>query len=476
MIAPTLWSGWTGDDAFFSVLNGVLRADHHTVWQAMAHASDLALHGVGRFYPIHLFEKYLVFTVLSNVTTYKIFLILITLLAVEMFRRCISTYTSPAFGALCALIAITLFQERGYHDPILAYNGMIQCLTIAMLGSLMAFRRALLAKNLPMGMLALSLYVVAALLYEDAYALCLIYPVIAGSLTGKWRVALSAGFPYVIVALGLTAFGLAMRGPAHIPAGSLYAWNLNIGDILRTGVDQVVSALPLNYWWFDPSGIFSRADLTDFLNNAPVSPIVFAAFAVTAWFAVSEQTERPNSRGLWWVGGLMLILPAIPIALIVKYQHELRLGLGYLPVFIEVFAVALLLGGLSAMALDSKARKGWRVVIVLVVAIVGTMTQATNVRLVRELQPSRLARLALERQVARGLMSSVPQGSDVSVKPLFDWIVYDDQGPDGISTRGLFYMYGRSRVDLVPPNDPTAVFALQYDAHSESWTISPTSR
>jgi hypothetical protein len=148
--------------------------------------------------------------------------------------------------------------------------------------------------------------------------------------------------------------------------------------------------------------------------------------------------------------------------------------LGYLPVFFQVFGVALI-----GTAFAKVIMLRWRVVpgqIVLcgAIAMCATMTQATNVRLVREGAPPRYARAALEEQLTHGLVSGVHDGDSIQVARNFDWIAYDNEGPDGISTRGLFEMYANRRISLVPIGNARARFTLLYHPERDAWTIVPT--
>lgn len=465
-----------GDDAFYSVLNGVLRADGLSLGQAMLRSFEEWFLGNGRFYPGLVVEKYFVFYIFTNLVAYKTLLVAMTLITVELFRRCVKGYTNAAMANLSALIVVTLFTERGYHDSILAYNAMPQVVMIAMLASLMAFRRALVTRSIAMRIASVMFYAIAALTYEDVYPLCLIYPAITALVRRGRTEIVRMSWPYVLIAASLTGFALAMRRIVGLPSGSIYAIGSDPLAIVRTAGYQIVAAFPLSYWAFDPSGIYSRADVGDFFRNAPLSPIVFIAFMLAAWWCLREVVRNDAGRvaPLVWVGLLVLVLPALPIALTIKYQHELKLGLGYLPVFFQAFGVALI-GTAFAKAILLR----WRVVpgqIVLcgAIAMCATMTQAANVRLVREGLPSRYARSALEEQLTRGLVSDVRDGDSIAVARNFDWIAYDDDGPDGISTRGLFALYANRRITLVPIGNARARFALVYHPERNAWTIVPT--
>lgn len=470
VVLPTMWSGWYGDDSFYSNLNGVLAADHTTLWSAMVRAFWLWFHVMGRFYPLAIFEKYVVFAVFANVVAYKLFLIIATVAAVELFRRCVAAYANVRFANLATLFVVILFQERGYHDSILAYNAMLQTVAMALLGSLLAFRSALLRSE-PMRMAAaVALFLVATLVYEDAYGFCVLYPLAAYATGKSVRDAVRVSLPFAGIAAALIVFDVALRTLAHVSANVGYATNFSIAAVARTAAVQIVSAMPLSYWFIDPLVIF-RLRPAFFLETPGSLPpsIVFPLFAIAAWFAVDRARLTVGIRAWMLCGSVVLVVAALPIAFVVKYQSELRLGLGYLPVFLEAFGVALVMAALT-IALASQ-RRVVQVPLVILVALIGTLTQTANARLATELQPSRVARMALERQLSEGLFARFRDCRAVAISRAFDWIAWGDQGPDGIATRGMLYAYGKQRATLVAPADPRATCELRYDAQSQSWEL-----
>jgi hypothetical protein len=470
VIAPALWTGWSGDDAFYSVLDGILGADRVSLAAAMYHSFDLWWSTNGRFQPGLVLEKYVVFYVFTNLIAYKLFLVAMTLATVEVFRRCVAAYSTVATANLAALIAAALLTERGYHDSILAYNGMPQMVALLVLSSLMVFRHALREPNGRARTAAAVLFALAALTYEDAYGLALLYVAIAKGGGRSWRQAFVAGAPFLATAFVLATFGLVLRGIVHIDPGSLYGSNVAAGPMARTAAMQIVAAVPMSYWAFDPSGIFRRNDLGELLRNTPISPLVLAGFAFAAWFALRAVAREATSlRGLVAIGALVVVLPALPLAILTKYQHELRYGLGYLPVFFENFGVALMLAAGAIASLRAAAERAYRIVWTVAITAVATVTAATNLRVAFEGWPSRSARAQLERQLDTGLLAGTPPGTAIGIAPDFDWISYGGIGPDGISTRGLFFLHGGLRVRLVSPQSDDAQTVLVYDKNAGVW-------
>lgn len=472
IIAPVLWSDWLGDDAFYSLLRGALIARHVSLMHAIVQAFTLWLFANGRFYPGHILEKYLVFYVFTGLVAYKAFLVAATLLTVEVFRRCVAGYTTTAIANLSGLVVVALFTLRGYHDPILSYNAGPQAVAMLMLLSLMAFRRALVQPGWIAYAGSVALYAAAVLSYEDAYLLCVLFPLVARTQRVPGRDAIRLAVPYAAVAGALIALSLVMRRLVQLPNASGYAFGADPHRIAVTALQQIVAAFPLTYWGFDPSRIYSRSDLGDFLRNAPLSPAVFLAFAAAAWWCLSRlPRDGKYAAGLAWIGAAVVVLPALPIAATLKYQRELTWGLGYLPVFVEYFGVALLACAVTLIAARRFSPARVRGAACVTLGLIAAMTQATNVRLVREGVTSRAARAALEGQLRGGLLANVRNGQAIAMARDFDWIAYDDDGPDGIATRFMFTQYAGRNLMLVPPGDAAARILLNYDRSRDRWSL-----
>jgi hypothetical protein len=416
VIAPTLWSGWLSDDAYYSVLDGILGADHISLGEAMRHAFDLWFFSNGRFYPVLIVEKYLVFAVFTNLLAYKLLLVGATLATVEMFRRCVAKYTSRSLANLAALLTASFLAVRGYPDAILSFNAMPQFVAILLLGSLLAFRYVLQRASPFWLLLSVALYGLAALTYEDVYGFSLLYVAVAKCKRSSWGETLNVCWPYFSVAMILVCVSLAARTIAAVPSNSPYGLNLAWGRVLPTIGNQILAALPLSYYLLDPQRIFGRSNLYDFYNNAPLNPLVFVAFAVALAYALHDAAhDRADVRGPILIGAAIVLLAAPPIAVLVKYQTELRPGLGYLPVLYEGLGIALILAGLAVLTLRGTHRRPWRLVWTVSIAAIATLTAATNVRVVREGTGPREARRSLERQLDKGLLVSVPDGRFVTV-------------------------------------------------------------
>jgi hypothetical protein len=467
VIAPALGTGWYADDAYYWALPGWLAARHESLPAIMQHAFALWLFGNARFYPGLVVEKFLVFATFTNVLAYKWLLVVLTLITLELFRRCVAAYAGVPIGNLAALVACALLQERAYHDAILAYNGMPQVVAITTLLSLLAFagvlahcrRRTLIAAAL--------LYLLAALTYEAVYGFGVVYVLLARARGRSWADALKVSAP--MLAISVACFALV--GALHVlmPVAGPYALRLAPQPFARAAFDQISAAFPLVYWWADPNVIFGRG-IDAFVSYTPLRPLLLLAFAFVAWLAiraVPAGSLRPMP--LVGVGALTIVVLALPVATLAKYQDELRLGWGYLPVFGEYFGVALLI---VALVLAVRRVPGAPIVWALLLGACAALTQATNARVAQVLAPDHDAQRAFVWALRGGLLRGVPDGATIASATPEPWLEPDGAGPEGISSSGLYFAYAGVRVHPIADTGAADVI-VRYDATAGRWTCSP---
>ncbi len=471
VVWPTFDAGWYADDAYWANLRGALEAGRATLGDALGPAFGEWLGRNGRIYPVHLLQKYAVFYVFTSLTAYKLLLITLTVASIEAFRRALARYAPVPFSNLCALAAVTLLQQRGYHDSTLAYFGMTQAVVIELSAAAACLAASLRLRSPLYGILGVLAYTIAALTYESAYPLCVLYVLAAYALTRSRRAALRAGLPYVAVGAGLIAASLIARATRPLSPDFAYRFSGDALTVGRTLLIQVAGAFPLTYWSFDPSGLFGRMSVPAFVANTPLNPLLFIAFGGCAWAAlVRASTDAVDLRFAAWCGAAIAVLPALPIAIVAKYQGELRPGLAYLPVFIQLFGVAMLLSALALAVLRNTRARAVHVALAACFALTGTVTAAANVRLGRELRGPAIARASLERSLEGGLLHALPDGTTVAFVQHFDWVSARNQDRFDDSTTGLFYAHGRKRL-TVAPDGARAGALLDYNASTHTWTV-----
>ena len=208
-----------------------------------------------------------------------------------------------------------------------------------------------------------------------------------------------------------------------------YGTDLNIVVVANTTLKQISAAWPGSYAALGPktvvAGIFSEQTLTDHLLTLSLA---FAAAALLLTRVVRRGVGEPTAwRGLLLLGLLLAVLPAPLIGVTRKYQEVLTYGVGYLPVYIEYFGVALLFTcGVGFLASRVRPGKATAVSLVGVVSLlcagVAVVHCETNVRVVRFLrQPYLTPRREVEELLDHGrLLQSVPVGATLVVDA-FRW-------------------------------------------------------
>jgi hypothetical protein len=166
----------------------------------------------------------------------------------------------------------------------------------------------------------------------------------------------------------------------------------------------------------------------------PVSSLGIAcAYGLLVFLAIGESRresltiDAPQRKWLLWsLAALLILLPGVLISLSPVRQADVYPGVGYSPVYISYFGVALAaVTGIGAMV----ARGGrhlvlWAAMIALLCAGIG-VTNFQNNRLVLEvlnrawLYPREVVTEAMD----RGLLSQLPDGATLIVEPDRSWDV-----------------------------------------------------
>ncbi len=346
--APVLGTGFYGDDASDANLNGALALRHVSVLQATMATAALWVEANGRLFPAYVAEKYAVFHVLPGVVAYKLFLFVLTLAAIAVFMAFVRRIGGGGLGALAGFFVALCLQMRGYHDALYAYNGMIQIMLLVLLASLWCWRVFLERGGVAWAVAAIVLYAGNCLTYEFSYLFFPLYAVVSPATSP--RALLRSVGPFAALTALAAVTAVLLRAHAAIAPSSAYAIGSNPLSYATALLQQLAAALPLSYYGWNPSGIFPRPPhLFDGSSGYAFDwwvALFCAAVAFVLLRGVAQDAEAGSVwplRRLLWLGLGLWLLPAPLVALSVKYQRELQWGIGYLPVLIEAFGVALVL-------------------------------------------------------------------------------------------------------------------------------------
>ncbi|MFO0845568.1 MAG: hypothetical protein U0797_24815 [Gemmataceae bacterium] len=403
VLAPSLETGWVGDDAMNSTLPGywrVLEVDPATETLAQIRA----WWDVGRFNPLMHVWKNAWFWCVRDLALHKsLILALVGLDLWLLYRLSRALGLGREAAALGALLAGLLIQFREYHDPVLAFNGMMQFVAALVLGSLLCLCRYRQTGRARWLVASLALHLAGCLTYECCLALC-----VAHAAWLPWRRAV----PFVAAALLVLAVNLTVRATGDTPADSPYRMVLRGSLVWKTFTRQCVAALPLSYGAFDPYRCFAGGFAREAVRHLWIGLLVFP---VACWLAL-RLVSRHAPIPLALLGTGFFLLPAAPIAVCHRYQWELAAGLGHLPVYLQLLGVAILLlaGLLEAnrrLPERGPARLALAAIAGLACGAIAVGHRASNEVVVAALRPNYQLRSQLEEQLHAGLLDPVPSGS-----------------------------------------------------------------
>jgi hypothetical protein len=341
-LVPLLSSGYYSDDLMNSAIKG--RTELEGISLA-AHLFEEIRNWVvdnGRIHPVFILENVLFSYFLTDLTIHKSAVLLLVIVDLLLFFKMLEMLTKDFYAAcLGVLLLPVLFQFRLYHDPILSFSGGLPCFMALVLLSIVAFQTYLAVNRRGYLVASLIAYNLSLYFYEISLPLVLLFPVLAAEngLFREIRSTFRRTLPY-LVSFGC-AFGINLLVRSLCCSRSAgYAgiqMNLETLAVAKSFVKQLSATMPLSYFIFDPAHLF-RGVKQSGISVAAMLPVI--AFASTYWYLTRRMAGARNHK-LLLMGATLLFFPALMISLSLKYQHELQPGLGYLPVYVQYFGLAL---------------------------------------------------------------------------------------------------------------------------------------
>lgn len=454
VLAPTLRTGFSADDAINSLNRPAAIAYHHnTVWGLAVGSTIGWVRTQGRFFPLSTYVLFLFDAVNGNLVLYKWICLILLLLNLALFGVFVRQLTGSRALGLTAIVLPTLFfQDATFYDPIIAFGALLQvdfALTVSALLLFLLYVRKRRTRDL---WLSVALYVAALMTYEIIAPLVLLFP-LAALVYGRRRSvkdALRMSWPFLLaVCLAVVttfSFRIAFRAPlvSHGSGSSPYSFSLAPLAVGTALAKQVIAALPLIFAALHHANAtvalhLNFASPVEYVSRFPVTTLmIFAGYLALILLTLREATHRLNEDArpvhlaiLVWFGLALWVLPALLISLSPRWQRELWWGVGYLPVYLEYFGVALLaLAGIYAAlraVWEPTARMTLIVLFAIVCAGIGAINFQDN-RIVLEFNSRNggdYTRQTAERAVARGILSKLPPGT-----PLYSEKQLSFQCPD----------------------------------------------
>lgn len=339
-------TGFYFDDTYNSQTSGYLKYNNISNFE---HTKTIATNWFehGRIIPGIFYGYSFWIGPFKSLNTYKIILIIANLISIILFGFILKKITKSNNIFWLSLILLPIFfQFREYPDPTTSFGPLLQLIWIKFSLSIIFFIKYLEENKEKYFWISIILYTIMLLMfYEITYILFPIIIFLSFIQKKDIKYIFKKSFPFVLLSILfilISFYVLAIsKTNTHYPGSTI---NLNFSLIFSTFIKQLYSSIPGIYFFYNQTP-FKFINKLDYFY-------IFSIFIAT--FILLKKTKIKKIENILVLGLLLLVIPAIPIALSLKYQQELRFSIGYLPVFIEFFGAFCIL--ISLFLLISKIK------------------------------------------------------------------------------------------------------------------------
>ena len=421
VIFPMLDSGFIGDDAYNSMILGFLIKTGTPLWEHTFIEINSWAESAGRIWPFQWIYLYGLYgKVTQNLLAIKSFTYLIVFIDVYLFYKILNSLTkSRDLSLLCALIVPLFFQFRWFHDPILSFTFLMPMMFLFMLSSSYLLLDYLDKSKKTSLFLSISIYILALLTYEIAYAAVFIYIAIILLNANTKRGIIFFSIIVLLTALHLLSSRFLIN--LHIESSGIQTYtgaNFNFGfiNVIKAFVIQLTAAIPLSWKFADAP--FHAKFYKIGLENVVIYAL-FASFFTKALinFNISSVDKKMLHKGCLFCF-FLLTGPSLAMALSGHQQEIINVGFGYAytPVFIQYFGLSLffillLLYLTKAIPINKPFfKRGLFVLLLLLVFLIGGITREENILIVEKSnQTYKYPRVLLGDSFDSGLFNNVTE-------------------------------------------------------------------
>jgi len=400
---------YIGDDTINSGISGILLTQNQNTWE-FTKSIILSWTKGGRVFPF-AFYMYFLFDLLPNLVAYRTFLIVLNIGVLVLLSRLVYVMTKNyKYSLLSICMCLLLFQFRVYHDPILAYHGLLQFVTSCLLAAILFQIKALETRKFRYILFSSLFYLTALLTYEISYGFVLLIFII--SLKKKHY---PYAIPHIILTIVLLACTLGLRSLNHGAGYSGTNFSINV-DVIKTFFIQMKGAIPLDY--LCNLTLKERTLFTILHNYVDIWDILFTiVYAITIFFLISTREEtHMQSSSLLLIGVAFWIVPAGILAFSERYQQELISGLAHLSVYTEYIGASMCLVFMIGVIFSRIKRSRTHFVVALILAIIsGTIFLFNHVsnKIVQQSLYQSSNQSISEQALKHGLIDSVESGAHI---------------------------------------------------------------
>jgi hypothetical protein len=439
VLTPILFSGYIWDDSISSCIRGFLFERNITLNQFVLD-SYLGWFTMGRIFPLAFYYPYLHFFI-GNVMLYKLFIVITIISSIILFTFLLYSITeSFYFSIQTAFISLITFSITLYHNAYLGYNGLVQFVFIYTLISLIFLKYYLNTNRFIYYILSIFIFSCAIFTYEISYVFFLFHFVLVhffSKINNPFK-ELKILFPYIFLPIFGTIAALSIKffnGLSIIGSNSSTAYlpNFDFFSIIITMSKNIVAAFPLSYYIIDPNKIFAHG-ITDFLSDYIIILIIIMIFYGIILLNLSKKVSIEikginviSIKKILIFAFSLIILPTVIISLSPKYQSELLWGIGYSPIYISSFGVALVISiSFFYFYIPSIQKKiNWtytKIFCIFCILIIGFISLNANYLVISQSNHYwKYPRELIERSMDKGLFDNMPDNSTLIVQNGNGW-------------------------------------------------------
>ena len=410
-LAVLLQTGFIGDDAYNSQIKGAILQQGISLNDRILVEIEGWIKGSGRFLVLVWYMTYGIYYVTQNTVIIKAITIAIILGGILFFYIFSKRETGSSDLALLACFLIPVFfQFRLWHDPILLFTFLIPIIFMLTMGALVLFQKYLDREGLRYYFISAGMYLMALLMYEVAYPLCLLFLAIAYVRSRNMIKAIKQSLPFTVPAGLLLAASAVIRLSLNsnkliqstYPGADLH---LDLDKLISAFEIQTSSTIPLIYYFFNKEHLATKLYSIDYL----VLTLFWCGIAILI-YKIGTSSLAPKFAS-WVTSGVLLLF--LPAALSSLSGHQVELnqagyGFGYITVYIQYFGLCALI--VAIVVFIARKIKGGGVIILAIVVSAGiTVVAAKNLKLNRavalktnviNVYPRHLLKAALEAGIA----------------------------------------------------------------------------
>jgi hypothetical protein len=347
LLWPILGSAYIADDIPNSQRSAQLAFNSESLIHVVIRAIRQWMHNEGRFFPVAVIENALIFNYIHSRFLYKSLQLVAIVALVGSLVILIHLLTKNLKASLLVIVYFGVaLQVRVWYDPTISFGILLPSVGLK---AMFAFILVLLGIRSCRKWVANAYFIAACIIwllalmqYEVVLLLSPIALLIALSEVdcSKLRRLIGVGVICVPSVIYLLASQLIRSGVQPSPA---YTTNFDPSAFLPTLKYQVLGAVPLSVPY---SHIDSRFGIGEAIANLSIPQIVFcllAAVCIAYLIITIGHLSKRTTIVIFLCGVVLLLFPAIPTSLSVRWQSEVGKGHAYLPVLLQYLGTSLLL-------------------------------------------------------------------------------------------------------------------------------------